>query len=207
MGYIKQDLLMIPNIVKPPIRLNINKPNIKKQHITFKSKEQVFVKENVLSPEMCDKIVNFGNNNVTPGVNKYPGLFNISFHACLLPLNHEAHILLEDTWNEISKNLNIPIDFVEPYELKKYTSDDFFETHTDNYRYHEDGIDRKITMSIQLSDEQDFGGGALAVLNKPRLTSKGSIVAFPSFFPHEVKPITSGTRWSLIGWAWGKDFN
>jgi hypothetical protein len=194
---------MIPNIEKPTIRLKPNK-DIKKQHVTFKSKEQVFVKDNVLSHETCDSIIEFGNKNVQKGINKYTNIFGISFHTCLLPLNHEVHALLEDTWNEISKNLNIPIDFVETYELKRYTTGDFFGMHTDNYVNHEDGIDRKITMSIQLSDELDFTDGGLMVLNKSRLKSKGSLVAFPSYFPHEVKPISSGTRWALIGWAWGK---
>ena len=35
---------------------------------------------------------------------------------------------------------------------------------------------------------------------------RGSIVVFPSFLYHEVKPITKGTRYSLVVWFIGKPF-
>ena len=181
-------------------------PNLEKPTLNFDPKRKIFIKENVLDPDMCDSIIEFGKANVIKGVNKYTHLFEISFHACLLPLNHESHVKLADTWDEVSKHLNMPIDFVEPYELKRYTPKDFFGKHTDNYFCHKDGIDRKITFSIQLTDEIDFTGGDFLILNQSGPRAKGSIVAFPSFFPHEVKPIDTGIRWSLISWAWGKDF-
>jgi len=181
--------------------------NLEKPPVNFNPKQKIFIKENVLDPDMCDSIIEFGKNNVNKGINKYPQLFDISFHTCLLPLNHESHLLLEDAWHDASKFLDISIDFVEPYELKRYTSDDFFGKHTDNYLCNLSRIDRKITFSIQLSDKEDFTGGDFIILHQPGPKTKGSIVAFPSFFPHEVKPINSGERWSLISWAWGKDFS
>ena len=35
---------------------------------------------------------------------------------------------------------------------------------------------------------------------------KGSIVVFPSFIWHRVKPITKGTRYSLVMWNCGYPF-
>jgi hypothetical protein len=181
-------------------------PNLEKPSISFNLKQKIFTKENVLDPDMCDRIIQFGNDNVQKGINKYPHMFGISFHACLLPLNHESHIMLQDAWDEAIKYLDVSADFVEPYELKRYTSNDFFGKHTDNYSCNNSRIDRKITASIQLTDENNFIGSNLLVLGLPSPKTRGSIVAFPSFFPHEVTPIISGTRWSLISWAWGKDF-
>ena len=59
-------------------------------------------------------------------------------------------------------------------------------------------------MSVQLTDRSEYTGGELLVLGRDICAkSKGSVTIFPSIFSHEVKPITSGTRWSLISWAWG----
>ena len=35
---------------------------------------------------------------------------------------------------------------------------------------------------------------------------KGSIVVFPSFIHHRVKPVTKGTRYSLVMWSCGEPF-
>jgi hypothetical protein len=179
--------------VKPKIELNFTK--------------RVFVKENVIPQYLCDEIIEFGKNNVVKGVNKYPGLFQISFNSCLLPLDHSiVHSLLQEVWDEASSFIGTTIDFVEPYELKQYNTNDFFSKHTDNYNSLSEDIDRKITMSIQLSDDEDYVGGDLLILSKPYSRKKGSIIAFPSLFSHQVTPIVKGERWSLISWAWGPEW-
>jgi PKHD-type hydroxylase len=38
------------------------------------------------------------------------------------------------------------------------------------------------------------------------ILSKGSIIVFPSFVWHRVKPVTSGTRYSLVVWHLGRPF-
>ena len=69
---------------------------------------------------------------------------------------------------------------------------------------------RKISISVQLSDENSYDGCDLQfhVSNKigsaPR--SRGTLVAFPSFFLHRVTPITRGTRKSLVCWVAGPSF-
>lgn len=180
---------MIDNLAKPEINWDINK--------------KVFIKENVLDTKLCDDLIDFGNANVHKGVNKYPHLFNISFDACLLPLKSSLHNSLQEVWKECIDCFQFQIDFVEPYELKRYSNSDFFEKHIDNYYSLSVNIDRKITMSVQLSDVNEYGGGEFNILGSKHKLSKGSIIAFPSFFPHAVEKITSGIRWSVIGWAWG----
>lgn len=181
-----------------------NIPNLPKPTISRDIYKRVFVKENAISNRMCDELIEFGNNNVQKGVNKYPGLFGISFHACLIPLDHEVHGLLQDTWKEAIDHFKFDIGFVEPYELKRYTSEDFFGQHIDNYYSLTKDIDRKLTMSVQLSDSIEYNGGELKILDRNLASkNKGSVTVFPSNFPHEVNKITSGIRWSLIGWAWG----
>lgn len=179
---------MIPNLDKPSINWDINK--------------KVFTKQNVLPLDICDAIIEYGNDCVKPGINKYPHAFQTSFYACLLPLNHPVHTLLAPLWEEIVSYFQFSIDFIEPYELKRYNNGDFFGSHQDNYYGLDKPIDRKITMVIQLSDENSYQGGYLKILKKFASKTKGSVTAFPSYFPHEVIK-TIGCRWSLIGWAWG----
>ena len=179
-------------------------PNLAKPAIDWDIPKRVFVKENIINDDMCSELINFGNSNVQKGINKYPGSFGISFHACLIPLDHKVHGLLQTTLNEAIEHFKFDISFIEPYELKRYTLNDFFGKHTDNYYSLTKDVDRKLTMSVQLTDSNEYTGGELTVVGKDlSAKSKGSVTIFPSNFPHEVKSITSGIRWSLIGWAWG----
>ena len=48
----------------------------------------------------------------------------------------------------------------------------------------------------------DYEGGEFIVTDKEYKPSKGSAIVFPSnfMFPHEVKKVTKGERWSIISW-------
>jgi PKHD-type hydroxylase len=69
---------------------------------------------------------------------------------------------------------------------------------------------RKISITIQLSDPNDYEGGDLELwagvgqVKAPRL--KGCAVLFPSFILHRVTPVISGTRKSLVLWVGGSSF-
>ena len=178
-------------------------PNLSKPDINWDIGKRIFIKEDVIANELCDELVSFGNNNVVKGVNKYSNVFDISFHSCLLPLNHKVHSELQDFYKEANSFFNFDIGFVEPYELKRYTARDFFGKHIDNYYSLTVNLDRKITVSVQLSNDDEYDGGELNVIGRKHKLKKGSVISFPSYFPHQVETITSGTRWSLIGWAWG----
>ena len=69
---------------------------------------------------------------------------------------------------------------------------------------------RKLTLSLQLSDPSDYQGCDLQVRagnlidTVPR--ERGTLVAFPANVLHQVTPIESGIRRSLVIWAVGPDF-
>lgn len=73
---------------------------------------------------------------------------------------------------------------------------------------------RKLGFSLLLSDPDDeYTGGEFQIIpgGNPdgivtQKISKGDIVAFPSFIPHRVAPVTSGKRKSLVWWAEGPNF-
>ena len=81
---------------------------------------------------------------------------------------------------------------------------------------------RKLSVTCQLSDSSEYEGGELefdyrnyspnkrdelthVMKAKPAL-KKGSIVVFPSFVWHRVRPVTKGTRYSLVVWNLGYPF-
>lgn len=95
--------------------------------------------------------------------------------------------------------------FYEPLQLMKYGHDDFFDWHLDF------GIgqpsERKLSVTIQLSDPNDYEGGELQfMVNQNIVTAKkdrGTMIVFPSFMLHRVTPVTKGMRQSIVGWVAG----
>jgi len=72
---------------------------------------------------------------------------------------------------------------------------------------------RKLSMSIILNDDYEGGGFEFATLKKeaaniytPDFNKLGSVMVFPSFMMHRVKPVTKGTRYSLVSWFVGPPF-
>jgi len=95
----------------------------------------------------------------------------------------------------------IPSLFVEQdtgYDLLKYETGQFYKEHTDSFIQ----IPRVLSCSIALND--DYEGGEFAFFNRELKykVPKGGAILFPSNFmyPHEIMPVTSGTRYSIITW-------
>ena len=75
---------------------------------------------------------------------------------------------------------------------------------------------RKLSMTLNLTDPNDYEGGDLKFdtgqhnkpqyLEPPEVRTQGSIIVFPSYIPHQITPLTSGTRYSLVLWALGDPF-
>ena len=89
-----------------------------------------------------------------------------------------------------------------------------YEAPSGHYGRHVDrltgGLVRKLSITLQLSAPDDYEGGEVHLIygNKPVVVSKeqGYLVAFPSYTPHQVQPITKGTRYSLVCWVTGPAF-
>ena len=84
------------------------------------------------------------------------------------------------------------------------------------------GMIRKLSVTCQLTDGSEYTGGELEfdfrnydppmrdeakhLVKAKEILSKGSIIVFPSHIWHRVKPVTSGTRYSLVMWNCGYPF-
>ena len=89
-----------------------------------------------------------------------------------------------------------------------------------HYDFHIDGngytrppnnnLVRKLSASVLLTDPKNFEGGEFEFKfgnNSTDFTvdmDKGDIILFPSYILHRIRPVTKGTRYSLVIWACGK---
>jgi len=103
---------------------------------------------------------------------------------------------------------NYDLTFLEPMQFTKYDCDNaFFKKHIDASNDIVNGTVRKLSFSIQLSNSDDYSGGDLILYtsndgdNAPR--ERGFATLFNSSILHEVTPVTSGTRYALVGWVNG----
>ena len=131
------------------------------------------------------------------------------------PYIHEANRLAG--WN-------FNWDFSESCQFTKYKLNQFYDWHCDSWpnpydnekdlNFH--GKIRKLSVTCSLSDSKDYKGGELEFdyrNNNPNkknnfkkckeILPKGSIVVFPSFVWHRVRPVTKGNRYSLVIWNLG----
>ena len=111
----------------------------------------------------------------------------------------------------------------ESCQFTKYKRGQYYNWHCDSWQgpYTKEGPTkgkiRKLSVTVSLSDEKDYTGGELEFQfrnqDNPKLTKvckeilpKGSLVVFPSFVWHRVKPVKKGVRYSLVFWNLGYPF-
>ena len=84
------------------------------------------------------------------------------------------------------------------YEILRYKEGQFYTQHTDSFK----ARPRAVSCSFALND--DYEGGEWGFFNRELVVKapKGAAVLFPSNFmyPHEIMPVTKGTRYSVITW-------
>ena len=118
---------------------------------------------------------------------------------------------------------NFDWDFSESCQFTKYKLNQFYDWHCDSWEgayANKDNPDtfgkiRKLSVTCSLSAPEDYEGGELefdfrntdpdkkSVRKCAEIKPRGSIVVFPSFVWHRVKPVTKGTRYSLVIWNLG----
>lgn len=84
------------------------------------------------------------------------------------------------------------------YQLLRYKKGSFYTEHTDSFTE----SFRTVSCSLLLND--NFEGGEFAFFEGTKVykLSKGDVIMFPSnfMFPHEVKKVNLGTRYSIVTW-------
>ena len=126
---------------------------------------------------------------------------------------------------------NFQWDWSESCQFTKYKLNQYYDWHCDSWDEPYDKKDlnhpehnkiRKLSMTCQLTDGSEYEGGELEFdfrnydphmrdeskhrIQCKEILPKGSIIVFPSFVWHRVKPVTKGVRYSLVMWNLGYPF-
>lgn len=90
--------------------------------------------------------------------------------------------------------------------FNKYDQTTKMKLHCDHIQSIFDGQRRGIPVLTVLGAlNDDYEGGELMMFGDKQIhLPAGAVVVFPSNFmyPHEVKPVKSGTRYSYVSWSW-----
>jgi len=174
---------------------------------------------NLLTPEQCASIVKTGEVTVRLQAGKTE---DHRVHETLRKseigwLNPESELRwLFDKVKECVNAVNADwfrydLTGFEGIQFTRYSAQgDFYSSHVDTASL-PGGAVRKLSFTIQLSDPDSYEGGEVVLYNSlidsvTLSRTLGSISFFPSYSIHEVKPVTRGVRYSLVGWACGPAF-
>ena len=114
--------------------------------------------------------------------------------------------------NDINQRyFNFDLTRIESLQFTAYDEHgSFYGKHTDQQSFAGTSDHRKLSFSIQLSSPDSYEGGDLELhYTTPSCVAKrdlGVATFFPSYCLHEVTPVTSGIRYSLVGWVIGPRF-
>jgi len=197
------------------------------------TEDYYWVFNNALSSHTCDKIIKLGLSKKTflarthgYDRNKFKDL-NKNQKSKLKKIRNSEVAFLDDKWlmdilNDFVVKANINsgwkyhIDYSERIQFTKYKKNQHYGFHADSSVKDIDsyGKIRKLSLVACLSDPKEFKGGDFEfqfrnnddptiITPAPELRNKGTVIVFPSFLYHRVKPLTKGTRYSLVMWTRG----
>lgn len=134
-------------------------------------------------------------------------------------INHSKETELTDTiWyyvREANRNaFGFDVDYLTEIQFTEYHSTNLgkYDWHVDTFWANSRCYDRKLSVTIQLSDSSEYEGGdfqfdpTMPQMDPVAVRAKGTVIVFPSFLSHRVTPVTRGTRRSLVAWAEGPKF-
>ena len=183
-----------------------------------KLEDYIYVIKNVLSEDTCNQILNEYKNleewknaliessnvqikkirNCQQILISSSSVINKNFNL-RHSLDNDVYIAASKCINQYNKkfqNCNIVQD--NGYALLKYEEGGFYTSHIDSSKE----FPRAIACSFVLND--NFEGGEFAFFNRELKykLEKGDALMFPSNFmyPHEIMPVTKGTRYSIVTW-------
>ena len=114
-----------------------------------------------------------------------------------------------------SSGWNFDMANAEGMQITRYKVGDRYDYHQDGdgYSVYDDpdnvwihGLTRKLSLTIVLNNE--YEGGDFQFIGDEELIREkmGTVIVFPAYQVHRVKPVTSGVRYSLVIWFVGKPF-
>ena len=157
--------------------------------------------------DICDYIINTFNENDYENGKIIEGVDKTSIRNVSIQFNNVNWInalLCGYIRYANSENFNYNLSDVdkESAQISRYSEGEYYQEHTDFGEGK--SFTRKLSLTVQLSDENDYEGGDLILrndmlgINGAGSRGKGSVIVFDSRTLHQVTPVTSGTRYSLV---------
>jgi PKHD-type hydroxylase len=198
--------------------------------------------QKAIPERICDDIVKYANSikdqmAVTGGYGNKK--LNAKEVKDLKKKRSSDIVWLSDSWiyKEIQPYVNLANqnagwnfqwDWSEACQFTKYKKGQYYDWHCDSWdkpylpQNQNDptyGKVRKLSVTLSLSDPEEYSGGELEfdfrntdpdkkrnVYKCKEILPKGSLVVFPSFVWHRVCPVKKGSRYSLVIWNLGWPF-
>ena len=136
--------------------------------------------------------------------------------------NSKDRVIMDDVWIEKDSNFYNPLkecfvqairqyeskfplfscEHITDFRINKYSQGGFMSSHIDNIHHSHGQKWGYPHVSVLLYLNDNYEGGEFVVADKKNKPKKGSSIIFPSNFmyPHEAKPVTNGTRFSVVAW-------
>ena len=178
---------------------------------------------NMISPEICESSVEQLNNlpdwqqhvfynskKKTDGTLSGENELDVNNS----PISNHP-VLMQKVWDALNeyivKELNFPWyagwSGYSSIRYNRYQNNKLMANHCDHIHSLFDGERKGIPiLSILGILNDDYKGGEFIMFDEDEeiKLKKGDIMVFPSNFlyPHTVKPVTEGTRYSFVSWAW-----
>ncbi len=189
------------------------------------------VYEKALSPEACRRIIDAGAAlSLMPAVTNDKNNQARQSDVAWFPVG-EDRVGVDSLVKSFIYRANLDANWhynlikIESLQFTKYQPGQYYDWHPDilsknHTREGWAGLNRKLSITIALSGQEDYEGGDFeieVIRGSPEkagqridtingLRQQGSILVFPSYLWHRVKPVTSGTRYSLVSWYLGYPF-
>ena len=169
--------------------------------------------EKAFSKKECSKIIDIANKKgLVQGTTRGKSDARQSQVSWLYPVDDMVWAYQKVT--DITTQLNNRFFKFDIFGLNEGFQFTNYKAPSDKYNKHVDrGHNtpvRKLSISIQLTDPKKYEGGELIIYDDHKGTvmskEQGTVVMFPSYVLHEVKPVTKGERNSLVCWVTGKAF-
>ncbi len=120
--------------------------------------------------------------------------------------------LLSILWKYVeeanARGFGVAVERRAEMQVSEYTAEQggHYDWHHDVHWNGQSEWDRKLSITVQLSDPEEYEGGNFEfeeVKTNADFRSKGTVLVFPSYLRHRIHPVTSGTRRALVAWFFG----
>ena len=171
--------------------------------------------KNIVSQELCNAIIeedfNYSKSTYANHGGESPDKERVKMDEYVIGQKHVFYEELNNAVTDVAVRYSEEVkrskrNFVAHrttnFRVNKYEKGGYMSLHCDNIHHSHGQQYGYPQASVLLFLNDDFEGGEFIVSELRLKIEKGDAIIFPSnfMFPHEVKEVKSGTRWSIVSW-------